>query len=186
MEGTEKGPGEAGVGSTVAGLARQYLSSGKMNMRCILKHRLGKHSTQPPTPSLPAEEPGHEAGTGDKQAGGTLGAMAMGAAQTWLGGGGGGGAVRGETAEGGAGQADVGLVDELLGLYQQTQGKRWVLLFTWLWGGEGPAFVAPGGRYCSRWTCCCHQHTPCLAPPAPCTHQLWRTGARIRQTRRPG
>lgn len=63
---------------------------------------------------------GEEPGAGDKPAG--WGAMAGQAAQAFLVHGGEGGAVGGATAEG-AGKSDVGLVDKLLGLYAQHQGK---------------------------------------------------------------
>ncbi len=64
---------------------------------------------------------GEEAGAGDKGGAG-WGAMA-GAAQSFLGHGGEGGVVGGATAEG-AGKSDAGLVDKLLGLYAQHQGKQ--------------------------------------------------------------
>ncbi|PRW59586.1 hypothetical protein C2E21_1382 [Chlorella sorokiniana] len=64
---------------------------------------------------------GDEPGVGDKPGGWS--AMAGQAAQSFLGHSGEGGAVAGATAEG-AGKSDVGLVDKLLGLYAQHQGKQ--------------------------------------------------------------
>lgn len=64
---------------------------------------------------------GQEAGVGDKPGG--WGAMAGQAAQAFLGHGGQEGVVAGATAEG-AGKSDAGLVDKLLGLYAQHQGKQ--------------------------------------------------------------
>lgn len=65
---------------------------------------------------------GEEAGVGDKPGGGWT-AMAGQAAQSFLHHGGEGGTVGGATAEG-AGKSDAGLVDKLLGLYAQHQGKQ--------------------------------------------------------------
>lgn len=89
----EKQAREAGWGATAAALGSQFLGGG--------------------------ERPAEAGTAGDKQPGGAGGLMGTAAhmAQGWLAGG--EGAAAGE----GGHKADPGLVDKLLGLYAQTQGK---------------------------------------------------------------
>ena len=81
-----------------------------------------------------------EPGTGDKPASGAGGLMS--AATALMGGGDGGSVMEGATAEG-SGKADAGLVDKLLSLYMQTQGKQ----ARCVGGGGRPAQLRPAWPY---------------------------------------
>ena len=146
----EKQAGEAGWGATAAALGAQFLGGGGGEAR---PEEAGMSGDKQPsgagglmgTAAHLAQ--GFLAGSAKEGAGdgGGGAASVLTAAQGWLGGGEGGAA-----GEGGH-KADPGLVDKLLGMYAQTQGKPvsvWLrragAAGGWVWGAECGSGAACG------------------------------------------